>query len=99
MSAFAIAIHWESVLLAARFAADPKPRFSSDAIRFAHPKRSRTRSGDPSLDALSTTQTSARPLSTSGLSDSRQRASRSRVFHETTATVTAGDGEDKPTRL
>ena len=38
------------------------------------------------------------PLSTSGLSDSRQRARRSRVFHETIATVTGGGGALKRQR-
>ena len=88
MSAFAGAIHSDSVRLATRFTARPKPRFSSDAIRFAQPNRSRTSSADPSLDALSTTHSSTRPASTSEANDSRQRCSRSRVFQEMTATTT-----------
>jgi hypothetical protein len=44
-------------------------------------------SADPSLDALSTTQTSAMPRFASGSSERRHRASRSRVFHDTTATA------------
>jgi hypothetical protein len=39
---------------------------------------------------LSTTQTSARPACTSGASERRQARSSSRVFHETTTTLTSG---------
>jgi hypothetical protein len=39
---------------------------------------------------LSWTHTSARPAATSGDSERRQARSRSRVFHETTATTTSG---------
>jgi hypothetical protein len=46
-------------------------------------------SGEPSVDALSTTQTSARPLSASGFSERRHAARSSRVFQDTTATATA----------
>src|SRR4051794_35483873 len=47
-------------------------------------------SADPSRDALSTTHTSATPDRADGFSERRQRASRSRVFHDTTATTIGG---------
>src|SRR4051812_18996778 len=47
-------------------------------------------SADPSREALSTTHTPATPDCTDGSSDRRQRASRSRVFHDTTATTIGG---------
>ena len=87
MSLLAGAIHSESVRSAIRLTAGPKPMLSSASIRFTHGKRCRTMSGEPSSDALSITHTSATPASASGANDSRQLASRSRVFHETIATV------------
>jgi hypothetical protein len=90
MSALAGATQSVEVRLATRFTALPKPRFSSDATRLTHGNRSRTRSAEPSSDALSTTQTSVRPRSCSGSNERRQRSSRSRVFQETTATAIFG---------
>ena len=56
------------------------------------PRRSARGPARPSRrsEALSTTQTSARPASASARIDSRQRPSSSRVFQETTAIVTCG---------
>src|SRR3954453_21942268 len=88
MSAFAGAIHAAAARRATSLTAGPKPRLRSDSISEAQPNRSRTIAGEPSDEPLSITQTSARPRSWSARSDSRQFASRSRVFQETTATVT-----------
>src|SRR4051794_24419368 len=90
MSAFATPTHGAVVCRATRLTAGPKPRFSCEATSRTHGKRSRTSSGEPSLEALSTTHSSQRPESTSAANDSRQRRSSSRVFQETTATLTSG---------
>ncbi len=60
-SAFAGATQALVVCLATRFTARPNPRFDSGTTKRTQGKVSRTRSGDPSVEPLSTTQTAARP--------------------------------------
>jgi len=90
MSALAGATQSERLRRAARFTARPKPMFSPGCISSTHGKLSRTSSGEPSVEPLSTTVTAASPESLSGRMLSRQRERRSRVFHETTAIVIGG---------
>src|SRR3712207_7289575 len=73
--------------------------FSGDSTSDTQGCRSRTMAADPSLDALSTTHTSASPASAHGCSERRQRSSRSRVFQDTTATTTAARSEEHTSEL
>src|SRR5580698_996766 len=93
MSAFAIASHGALVCRATRLTAGPNPRLSSEATTVAHGNSVWAISALPSVDALSTTHTSARPAETSGSIVASAARSSSLVFHEMTAIVTAGVGD------
>ncbi len=89
-SALAGATHGCCVRRATRLTAGPYPRLSPSARSRAHGCSSRTSWAEPSLDALSTTHTSARPASWSACRERRHASRRSRRFQETTATATHG---------
>src|SRR5579884_3251421 len=87
-SALAASSHGLAVRAATRLTAVPKPRLPGASTTCAHGAARRAAAADPSEDPLSTTHTAARPAATSGASEARQRSKSSRVFQETTATVT-----------
>src|SRR3954454_8963942 len=92
-SAFAGESHGVDVRAATALTAAPKPRFSSKARSRTQGNSSATIPAEPSVEALSATQTSARPASASACKDRRQARNRSRVFQETTATATGAGVE------
>jgi hypothetical protein len=91
MSAFDAASHSDWVRRATAFTARPKPRLPPVRRRCAHGCSRSTSSGEPSLDSLSATHTSASPASAAGWSERRQASSSSRVFQETTAITSGAD--------
>src|SRR5947209_15107771 len=88
MSALAASSHGDRVRSATRFTAAPKPRFWAASTTVAQGAACLAAAADPSADALSTTHTSARDVSTWGASEARQSRRSARVLNDTTATVT-----------